>query len=118
MIGLIGGYNLQLILKNPKEYRFFSFFPDEKICDRSVMFYLFKGLLNDKDVVLVPRHGKNHEFPPHNIPFKSILIKLKEFGVKRIITINSVGILNKSIKKGSFIILNDFVNEGKVLMFI
>jgi 5'-methylthioadenosine phosphorylase len=117
MIGFIGGYGLHKLLKNEREFKFRAVFDDELIAGSLPDFAVFEGKIGGKDVVVIPRHGKKHELPPHNIPFKSMIKKFKELGVGKIISVNSVGILNIKIPKKSFILLDDFVNEGKEVSY-
>ena len=38
-----------------------------------------------KRVAFLPRHGKNHELPPHRVPYRANVWAMKELGVLRII---------------------------------
>ena len=117
MIGIIGGYGLEKILKNPREEKHEARFDDEKISGDFPVFQSFKGKVAGKDVMVIPRHGVNHDLPPHRVPYKSMIRLLKDRGVRKLITVNSVGVMNARIKRGSFILVKDFVNFGKDLTF-
>jgi 5'-methylthioadenosine phosphorylase len=116
-IGLLGGYGLQELLENSVISEQEAIFDDEKIHGKFPKFYVFQGEIEGKKVVIIPRHGVSHNIPPHKVPFKSIITRFVELGVDKIITINSVGILNTKYKKPSFFIISDFVSMGKEVTF-
>jgi len=117
MIALIGGYGLEKMLKSSVAEQCEAAFEDEKINGKAPHFEIYNGHAGDKSVIVVPRHGAAHDLPPHNVPYKSIMKALKEKGASALITVNSVGIMNPKMGKGSFILLRDFVNFGKEMTF-
>ena len=54
-------------------------------------------------VAFLARHGKRHQFPPHQVPQKANIFALKKLGVERIIGICAVGSLKKEFKPFGFI---------------
>jgi 5'-methylthioadenosine phosphorylase len=68
------------------------------------------GEISEKKFAFIPRHGKKHTIPPHNINHRANIFALKSLGVESIISIASVGIINANIKIGDFIILDDFLD--------
>lgn len=52
---------------------------------------VYQFLLNGVDTIFLPRHGANHEFPPHGINYRANLWLLKSLGVTKIISCNVVG---------------------------
>jgi len=44
-----------------------------------------------KKVVFLARHGRRHQFPPHEVPQKANMFALKKLGIERIIGICAVG---------------------------
>jgi len=117
MFALIGGYGLEKILTDASVERHEATFEDEKIHGKAPSFEIYKGKIGSKDIAVIPRHGAAHDLPPHNVPYKSMFLALKRMGVDAVITVNSVGIMNPEIKKGSFILLRDFVNFGREVTF-
>ncbi len=67
--------------------------------------------IDGKKVAFLPRHGKNHEYPPHKIPYRANLWAMKKLGVKRIISPNACGSLQSHIKVGDFVICDQFVDR-------
>jgi len=71
------------------------------------------GVLFGKRIAFLPRHGKNHKFPPHKIPYLANIFALKKLGVKRIIAPCAVGSLRKEIKPGDFVFCDQFIDRTK-----
>ena len=63
-----------------------------------------------KEVAFLPRHASGHSIPPHKINFQANIDALKQVGVTKIITTNSVGSMNLEMPPGSFVIPNDFLD--------
>lgn len=60
--------------------------------------------------VFLPRHGKNKTIPPHKINHKANICALNLLGVEKIFSLCSVGSLKESIKPGSIVVPNDYVD--------
>ena len=67
--------------------------------------------MNGKRVAFLPRHGKDHRYPPHKINYRANLWAMKELGVKRIIGPSAAGSLQPHIKPGDFVVVDQFVNR-------
>ncbi len=63
-----------------------------------------------KKIAFLPRHGKKHQYPPHQINFRANLYALKKLGVKHIIAPASVGSLKPAIEPGHFVLCDQFLN--------
>jgi 5'-methylthioadenosine phosphorylase len=61
-------------------------------------------------IAFLPRHGGEHTVPPHKVPYKANLAALKSLGVRHVIGTCVVGSLQKKIKPGTFVILDQFIN--------
>lgn len=64
-----------------------------------------------KKVAFLPRHGKNHQIPPHKINYRANLWAMKSLGVEQIIGPCAAGSLQPHIKPGEFVIVDQFVNR-------
>ena len=71
------------------------------------------GNLFGKKVAFLPRHGRNHQFPPHKIPYLANVAALKKIGVESIIAPSAVGSLKAKIKPGDFVITDQFIDRTK-----
>lgn len=66
--------------------------------------------IGGRSVAFIPRHGENHEFPPHVLPYRANIAAFKEVGVERIIGPCAVGSLKPELKPGDLVICDQFVN--------
>ncbi len=102
-IGIFGGSGFYELLENAQMVAMETPFgrPSDSI---------FVGKIEGRQVAFIPRHGRGHKYPPHNIPFKANLWAMKKLGVKRIIAPTAVGSLNPLVKPGDFVIVDQFIN--------
>ena len=77
------------------------------------------GEIGGKRVAFLPRHGLNHELPPHAIPYRANVWAMKELGVRRIIGPNASGALKAELRLGEFVVCDQFVDRtsGRVDTF-
>jgi len=71
------------------------------------------GSIEGGKVAFLPRHGKKHSIPPHSINHRANIFALKSLGIKNIVSVASVGIINANINVGDFIIVDDFLDFTK-----
>ena len=64
-----------------------------------------------KRVAFLPRHGKQHQYPPHLINYRANLWAMKSLGVKQIIGPCAAGSLQPDVKPGEFVVIDQFVNR-------
>jgi 5'-methylthioadenosine phosphorylase len=69
------------------------------------------GELEGTRVAFLPRHGRNHELPPHAIPYRANVWGMKELGVRRIIGPNASGALKADLRLGEFVVCDQFVDR-------
>lgn len=74
-------------------------------------------VLIGKKILCIPRHGLKRDIPPHMINHRANFSSLKNFNVKYVIGISSVGSLHKKIKPCSIVIPNDYILLGPQLTF-
>ena len=104
MIGIIGGTGVyDIIKKADSETK-----KDIETEYGTVEVFMLK--IADKEVVFLPRHSKEHSYPPHKINYKANIMALKKMGVNQIIATNSVGSINLDMKPGDFVIPDDFID--------
>jgi 5'-methylthioadenosine phosphorylase len=71
------------------------------------------GEVGGRTVAFIPRHGTNHEFPPHRIPYAANVWAMKELGVERVLGPNACGSLQAHIKPGEFVICDQLVDRTR-----
>jgi 5'-methylthioadenosine phosphorylase len=69
------------------------------------------GELDGARVAFLPRHGRDHELPPHAIPYRANVWGMKELGVRRIIGPNASGALKAELELGEFVVCDQFVDR-------
>jgi 5'-methylthioadenosine phosphorylase len=62
-------------------------------------------------VAFLPRHGRDHRFPPHRIPFRANMWALRSLGVQQVIAPSAVGSLTPSQPPGTLIIPDQLVDR-------
>lgn len=71
------------------------------------------AILSGQEVVLVSRHGEEHQIPPSQVNTRAIIHALKEKGVSHIIATTVVGSLKEEIGRGDFVVLDQFLDFTK-----
>jgi 5'-methylthioadenosine phosphorylase len=61
------------------------------------------GEIGGKSVAFIPRHGKEHELPPHRIPYRANLWAMRELGVRRIVGPCASGALRAELALDQFV---------------
>lgn len=103
-IGVFGGSGFYSFLENVKEIEIDT--PYGKPSDK-----ISVAELEGKKIAFLPRHGKNHQYPPHKIPYKANLYAMKQLGVSKIIAPTASGSLQPNIKPGDFVVCDQFVDR-------
>jgi len=104
-IGIIGGSGLDNpdIIKDVKEIEAST--PYGKPTSS-----LKLGKINDVEVVLVARHGRDHTIPPTQVNYRANIQALKDQGCTHILATTACGSLREEIGRGDFIILDQFID--------
>jgi 5'-methylthioadenosine phosphorylase len=69
------------------------------------------GEVGGKRVAFLPRHGREHELPPHRIPYRANVWAMRELGVRRVIGPNASGALRADLQLGEFVVCDQFVDR-------
>jgi 5'-methylthioadenosine phosphorylase len=69
------------------------------------------GEVGGKRVAFLPRHGRRHELPPAQIPYRANLWAMREIGVRRIIGPCASGALKAELRLGEFVVCDQFVDR-------
>lgn len=105
-IGVFGGSGFYSLLEDPVELKV-----DTPYGAPSSTVML--GQLGGRSVAFLPRHGTQHQLPPHMINYRANVWAMKELGVKRIIGPNACGSLQPEVKRGDFVICDQFVDRTR-----
>lgn len=71
------------------------------------------GTIGEVNVVLIARHGENHQFSPTEVNYRANIAALKDAGVTKILATTACGSLKEEIQRGDFIILDQFIDFTK-----
>ena len=105
-IGVIGGSGLYEFLPDADEVSVET--PFGPPSDRIVI-----GEVAGRKVAFLPRHGREHQFPPHRIPYRANLWALRSLGVRQVLAPSAVGSLTSSYGPGTLVIPDQVVDRTK-----
>src|SRR4029077_13953650 len=71
------------------------------------------GEVSGRGVAFLPRHGRDHRYPPHKIPYRANLWALRALGVRRILAPSAVGSLTASYGPGTLVIPDQLVDRTR-----
>lgn len=69
------------------------------------------GDVGGRRVAFLPRHGRNHQHPPHRVPYRANVWALRELGVRAVFAPCASGSLQPDIHPGEFVVLDDIVDR-------
>lgn len=111
-IGVIGGSGLYALLDDASEADVDT--PYGRPSDAITL-----GRVGDRSVAFLPRHGKDHRFPPHRIPYRANMWALRSLGVRQLIAPCAVGGLQPELGPGTFVVPDQLVDrtDGRIQTF-
>jgi 5'-methylthioadenosine phosphorylase len=74
---------------------------------------LSTGKINGVDVVLIARHGVKHTLSPSQVNYRANICALMDQGVTHILATTACGSLKEEIKRGDFVIVDQFIDFTK-----
>ena len=104
VIGIFGGSGFYSLLEDAEEVEV-----DTPYGKPSAPLAL--GELGGKEVAFLPRHGRRHELPPAQIPYRANVWAMRELGVRRLIGPNASGALTRELRLGEFVVCDQFVDR-------
>jgi 5'-methylthioadenosine phosphorylase len=105
-IGVIGGSGFYALLERGDEVTVDTPFghPSDVIV---------VGEVAGRKVAFLPRHGRDHQFPPHRIPYRANLWALRALGVRQVLAPNAVGALTPAYQPGTLVIPDQLVDRTR-----
>lgn len=103
-VAVIGGSGLYSLLDGAEEHRVDTPFgpPSDPITVATVA---------GRPTAFLPRHGRDHRYPPHRIPYRANLWALREIGVRQILAPCAVGGLRPELGPGSFVVPDQLIDR-------
>ncbi|WP_457551601.1 S-methyl-5'-thioadenosine phosphorylase, partial [Desulfobacula sp.] len=104
-IGIIGGSGLDDpdILKDLKEFDTTTEYGNPSSS-------LLSGQINDVEIVIIARHGRNHQYSPTQVNNRANIKALQQAGVTHIIATTACGSLRHEIDRGHLVVLDQFID--------
>src|SRR5580765_7280122 len=62
------------------------------------------GTLAGRPVAFLPRHGADHRFAPHVVPYRANLWALRSLGVRQVLSLSAVGSLTTALPTGTLVV--------------
>jgi 5'-methylthioadenosine phosphorylase len=62
------------------------------------------GTLAGRYVAFLPRHGVDHRFAPHVVPYRANLWALRSLGVRQVVALSAVGSLRADLPTGTLVV--------------
>ncbi|GAA3514244.1 5'-methylthioadenosine phosphorylase [Streptosporangium album] len=69
------------------------------------------GRIGTRSVAFLPRHGRDHRFSPHRIPYRANLWALRSLGVRQVLAPSAVGSLRPELGPGTLVVPDQFVDR-------
>ncbi len=111
-IGVFGGSGFYSLLDDVREVKV-----DTPYGAPSDSFFL--ATVANRAVAFLPRHGRRHTIPPHQINYRANVWAMRSLGVKAVIAPCAAGSLQLHVKPGDFVVSDQFVDRtsGRVDTF-
>ncbi len=103
-VGVIGGSGFYEFLDDARELEVRT--PFGPPSDR-----LTVGTVAGRSVAFLPRHGRDHRYPPHRIPYLANLWALRSLGVRQVLAPSAVGSLTAEQGPGTLVIPDQLVDR-------
>jgi 5'-methylthioadenosine phosphorylase len=68
---------------------------------------------SDQQLLFLPRHGRGHRIPPHQINYRANLCALKKLGATQVLSVSAVGSMRETIAPGDLVVVDQFVDLTK-----
>jgi 5'-methylthioadenosine phosphorylase len=72
-----------------------------------------RGRLGATTLLFLPRHGRGHRIPPHQIPFRANVCAAKMLGATHLVSVSAVGSMREEIAPGDFVVVDQFIDLTK-----
>ncbi|MDD2916181.1 MAG: S-methyl-5'-thioinosine phosphorylase [Gallionella sp.] len=68
------------------------------------------GMLNQREVIFLARHGYGHTIPPHLVNYRANLWALREQGVSKVVSIATVGGIRTDLIPGTIVVPDQIID--------
>ncbi len=74
---------------------------------------VIEGLIGNRTVYFIPRHGKGHRYTPSEVPYRANIHALKQLGVTHVLAVSAVGIMREDIRPGDMVVPDQIFDRTK-----
>jgi len=71
------------------------------------------GRIGDRELVFLPRHGRNHTILPNELNHRANVYGMKKLGVTAILSVSAVGSLQERYKPTDIVVIDQFFDRTK-----
>lgn len=103
-IGIVGGSGLYELVEDSRTVAVETPFGDPSEAPQA-------GSLAGRPVVFMPRHGRDHRFPPHRVNYRANLWALRSLGVRQVVAASAVGALRADLPRGSLVVPDQVIDR-------
>lgn len=105
-IGVFGGSGFYDFLEEPEEIQMDTPYGEPAAP-------VMVGTVAGRRVAFIPRHGRDHQFPPHKVPYRANVWAMKQLGVTRLFGPSAAGSLRREIPPRTFVISDQAIDFTK-----
>lgn len=74
---------------------------------------VIEGVLGETRCLFLPRHGRGHPVPPHEINNRANICALKMLGAQQILSLSAVGSMKEDLHPGDVVIVDQYLDMTK-----
>jgi 5'-methylthioadenosine phosphorylase len=71
------------------------------------------GGVGQHEVAFLPRHGANHQYPAHKVPYRANMWALRALGVRQVFAPCAVGSLTPELEPGAIVVPDQLVDRTR-----
>jgi 5'-methylthioadenosine phosphorylase len=71
------------------------------------------GAVGQHEVAFLPRHGANHQYPAHKVPYRANIWALRALGVRQVFAPCAVGSLTPELEPGAIVVPDQLVDRTR-----
>ncbi|PZS16437.1 MAG: 5'-methylthioadenosine phosphorylase [Pseudonocardiales bacterium] len=104
VVGVVGGSGFYSLLEDAEQHYVPT--PYGEASDPITV-----GTLGERQVAFVARHGSDHRFAPHLVPYRANLWALRTLGVRQVVSLSAVGSLRAALPTGTLVVPDQLVDR-------
>ena len=74
---------------------------------------IVRGRLGDTTLLFLPRHGRGHRVPPHQVNYRANILALKMSGAEQVLSVSAVGSMKEALPPGHLVVVGDYIDRTR-----